>query len=170
MWTKTRIKINLNPKVLFESRPVPVESKQLAQVLYPDPMILSARVARLWPGAHSPPHQSLTLRTPPPLPDSHTETNVRRMRRRRRLSRAEDSLSDDCQYFWNFYRTTASDTEGLRKKSKPSQNVGTPVLRYNNLYPCPRFLLRCKLHNASLSIFREENHVIGTSKTGTGKT
>jgi hypothetical protein len=30
----------------------------------------------------------------------------------------EDSLSDDCQYFWNAYRTNASDTEGLRKKSK----------------------------------------------------
>jgi hypothetical protein len=30
----------------------------------------------------------------------------------------EDWLSDDCKPFWNAYRTTASDREGLRKKSK----------------------------------------------------
>jgi hypothetical protein len=43
----TRSDLALDPKVLFEGRPVPVESKELAQILYPTPMILSTRVTRL---------------------------------------------------------------------------------------------------------------------------
>jgi hypothetical protein len=49
----TRSDLALDPKVLLEGRPVSVEPKELAQILYPTPMILSARVTRLCQGTHS---------------------------------------------------------------------------------------------------------------------
>jgi hypothetical protein len=67
-------------------------------------------------------------------------------------------------------------TQGLRKNSKRRNEEDTtiqwvtnpPVIRYNDLYPCPRYPSQVQAHNALLSISRGENTVMGTSKTGTG--
>lgn len=47
------IGLALDPEVLLDGRPFPLEVEQFAQVLYPTPVILPARMTRLWQGAHS---------------------------------------------------------------------------------------------------------------------
>ena len=47
------IGLALDPEVLIYGHPFPLEVEQFTEVLYPTPVILPARVARLSQGAHS---------------------------------------------------------------------------------------------------------------------